>query len=290
VRDPITGQFDPSALPALLVNRLGGHNVVSVKRVFWDFEAVGGFNRKWRIEVPQALAVQAGSILVLKALREIPALRLREIEHAGVGERQVEGFGRLVFLRHSPSLSVRIQTTERPIDKTDPPAVQPPATVRFLQQRMLDDAFSRLLDRKVKAIVGEPNGNEIPSASLLGRLRIPLRSGDPMAGLQRLQQWLREPNAMDRTTLKEEAQKKLRECVLANGSSLREWLIQAATADAGAKSATRELPLRYQISRSNNLIEGIASERGAYYAVQLIDAVLAGLARLAHIREGERSR
>src|SRR5271157_2120554 len=111
-RDPFTGQLDPCALPSLLMKRLGGEAVVSAERTLWDFETTGGFNRKWQLEVPQALTVKAGSILVLKAKQAIPATILREIEHDGLGERRIDGFGRLVFLKRSESLKLSIATAD----------------------------------------------------------------------------------------------------------------------------------------------------------------------------------
>lgn len=282
VRDPRTGQFDPCALRDMLGERVGGPDAVHVERVLCDFEVVGGFNRKWRLETPQALAVKAGSIFLLKALQIVPLARLREIVDEGLGERRIEGFGRLVFLQGEGSRTVSLQNADdKSAETCDVRDRQPPKLVRFLQQRMLDAAVNRALDRKAAEIIG--NRCKPPTGSLLGRLRIPLRSGNPEDGLKTLRQWLREPDAKDRAVLKEEAQKKLRECRLAH-SSLHEWLRDAATADAGAKMADKV--------RGNHKIIGpervkeIAKERGAYYAVRLIDAVLAALARKARKREG----
>ncbi|MDA0661163.1 MAG: hypothetical protein O3C60_20370, partial [Planctomycetota bacterium] len=228
VRDPFTGQLDPCALPGLLVKRFGGEAVVSVERTLWDFETIGGFNRKWQIEVPQALAVKAGSVLIVKAKQTIPAAAFRQIEHDGFGERRIEGFGRLVFLKRTESLKLSIATADPLCHPMQQPTTEPSELIRFLQRRLLTVAFSRSLDRQVRAIVGDLRNIRIPTGSLLGRLRIPLRNGDPAAGLQALQQWLDGRDSNSRTALKEEAQKKLRECLLANGMPLRDWLIQTA--------------------------------------------------------------
>ena len=290
VRDPSTGQLDPCALPGLLVKRFGGEAVVDVerKRTFWDFETVGGFNRKWRLEVPQALAVKAGSILALKAKQAISAAALRQIEHDGFGERRIEGFGRLVFLKHGKSLQLSITPAEALHRQISEPTTEPPAFVRFLQQRLLSAAFSRSLDREVKAIVGDLRTSRIPTGSLLGRLRIPLRNGDPVAGLQTLRQWLDNQDSNRRTILKEDAQKKLRECRLATKMTLRDWLIQTATAEAGTEAAmSAAVHRRYQLGADDRLAQSAAEVRGAEYSVRLIDAVLATLARQARRLETE---
>lgn len=285
-RDPFTGQIDPCSLPGLLVQRLGGEAAVSIERTLWDFETVGGFNRKWQLEVPQALAVKAGSMIVLKASQAIPADVLRQIEHEALGERRIEGFGRLVFLKEG-TLKIRIESDDRqkqPCPQPDGPALE---VVEFLQRRLLGGAFSRFLDRQVRNLVRDVK--HVPSGSLLGRLRIPLRNGDPAAGLRTLQQWLDDQESNRRTALKEEAQKKLRKCQLAHGTSLRDWLIQNATAQAGAEAAMKELAVhrKYQLGAGDGLARSAATSQGAAYAVQLIDAVLAALGRQARRRERE---
>ena len=286
-RDPWTGQLDPCALPGLLVKNLGGEAVVSVERTLWDFETIGGFNRKWQIEVPQALAVKEGSILVLKAKQAIPAGALRQIEHDGFGERRVEGFGRLVFLKEGLR-TVSISPDNRkqePYPQPDRPA---PELVEFLQQRLLNAAFSRSLDRQVREISRDTK--KVPTGSLLGRLRIPLRNGDPAAGLQTLQQWLDDRDSNRRTALKEEAQKKLRECRLADGITLRDWLIQTATSQAGTQFAMSDAVQRkYQLGADDRLARTAAAMQSTEYAVRLIDAVLATLARqVRHVRHREK--
>ncbi len=287
-RDPFTGQPDPCALPGLLVKRLGGEAVVGIERTLWDFETIGGFNRKWQIEVPQALAVRAGSIFVLRARHAIPADALREIEHDGFGERRIEGFGRLVFLKRSDSLKLSIAPAGRPRDPAQQPTTEQPELVRFLQQRVLTAAFSRSLDRHVRAIVGDLRNTRIPSGSLLGRLRIPLRNGDPAGGLQSLRQWLDDRDSNRGTALREEAQRKLRECRLADGTTLQHWLIRTATSQAGAQFAmSNAVQRKYQLGADDRLARTAAEVRGTEYAVRLIDAVLATLARQARRRERE---
>lgn len=286
VRDPRTGQLDPCALSNLIVERLGGADAVRVERALCEIEVVGGFNRKWRLETPQASAVKAGSIFVLKALRVIPRLRLDDVVDAGLGERRIEGFGRLVFLDGEGSLRVTIQNAdEKPTDKNDIGDRQPPEAVRFLQQRMIDAAVNAALDSKVAEIIGNHAKSKLPTASLLGRLRIPLRSGKPEHGLNTLRQWLGDPDPKDRSVLKKEAQDKLHACRVANGS-LHKWLKESAGPEVGAALARDKTRTNHRIG-SVTLVEQIAEKRGAYYAVRLIDAVLAALARKAR-EEGRR--
>ena len=297
VRDTVTGQLDPASLSVQLQQLLGGANVAQVERVLWDFESVGGFNRKWQLEVPQALALKAGSVLVLRANQAIPATTLRQIEHAGLGERRIEGFGRLVFLKHSDELSVTVKASEARQEQATPPTGDPPELITFLQRRMLDAAFNRSLERQVRTILDDVK--KPPTGSLLGRLRVPLRSGDPAAGLQTLQQWLAgNDDAKDRTKLKKEARNKLRECQFSN-TTLFEWLCKPDNSQGGKSPAIEAAieiakfvarPKRNQLVGNNNDDEPIDGEREAAYAVQLIDAVLATLARQTRLRKREGSR
>src|SRR5690606_19045564 len=83
-RHPATGQIDPTALHQELRRRLGG--AATVERTRWTFELVGAFNQKWRLEIPQAQAVAAGAMLVLKSTSAISRATLRAIEDEGLGE------------------------------------------------------------------------------------------------------------------------------------------------------------------------------------------------------------
>lgn len=288
VRDSLTGQLDPASFPEQLREQLGGKAVVQVERVLWDFETVGGFNRKWQLEVPQALAVKAGSVLVLRAKRAIPPTTLRQIEHTGLGERRIEGFGRLVFLKNSDSLIVNVEAGTNQPAQAAPSTGDPPELVTFIQRRILDAAFARALDRQVRFIVGDSKKLKLPTGSLIGRLRIPLRTGNPAAGLQTLQQWIAgDDDPKDRTKLKREARDKLRDCRFSN-TTLFDWLRDQASPSAGAQFAsniTNNPP--NQLGGDRQLAAVAAESQGAAYAVRLIDAVLATLARHARRRERE---
>ncbi|MFB2981918.1 RAMP superfamily CRISPR-associated protein [Microseira sp. BLCC-F43] len=56
---------------------------------------VGGFNRKWGLPLPQVPALAAGSVFVFNYVRELNIDRIRTLENQGIGERRVDGFGRV---------------------------------------------------------------------------------------------------------------------------------------------------------------------------------------------------
>lgn len=65
---------------------------------------VGGFNRKWGLPLPQVPAILAGSVFVFKipkfndeSQKESFDKKVTILEAQGIGERRVDGFGRIVF-------------------------------------------------------------------------------------------------------------------------------------------------------------------------------------------------
>ncbi len=58
---------------------------------------VGGFNRKWGLPLPQVPALAAGSVFVFEQPEELNPQQVRDLEAQGIGERRVDGFGRVVL-------------------------------------------------------------------------------------------------------------------------------------------------------------------------------------------------
>jgi CRISPR-associated protein Csx10 len=72
--------------------------------------AVGGFNRKWGLPLPQMPTLSMGSVLVLK--KDIPLdLNLAE---RGIGERRNEGFGRIAIGWQRPERAVLMSAKHEP--------------------------------------------------------------------------------------------------------------------------------------------------------------------------------
>lgn len=99
VRDE-RGQFavDPELLCRVLGKRLKVE--LQLKNAFLGAQVVAGFNRKWRLPLPQALAARMGSVLVFQDPGCDPSL-LHDLEIRGIGERRAEGFGCIAFNQQS---------------------------------------------------------------------------------------------------------------------------------------------------------------------------------------------
>lgn len=269
-RDPDTGQVDPSRVASDIVEAFKGR--VEVLRRRWSFELVGGFNRKWRLELPQALACAAGSVVVLSARVPIPLGDLLAVEHRGLGERRVEGFGRLVFLQAPSRVDLY---APRPPTRT-PPTRQPPDLVRFVEGRILGSAIERAIE--VEAARLARNAEALPSPSLLGRLRTAMR-GDPQNALRTLQTWLEREGEH---RLKRPAMDQLERCRLENGTRLSAWLREMARGQNDQQLATL-LRLDALAQRFHVVSEATARKhwvsRTLWIRARLIDSTLAALAR-----------
>lgn len=272
-RDPETGQLDPTHLASEVVEQLGGRAEVVHRR--WSFQLVGGFNRKWRLEVPQALACAAGSVLVLKATSWIPFPDLVAVEHAGLGERRVEGLGRVVFLEAPPqTLVLRTPSAAEP----KAPEGTPPELVRFAEARIVDATVDRVIQEEAARLAR--SAKSIPSTSLLGRLRNVMRA-EPERALTTVQTWL-APNGAPRNRLKRPAMDQLERCRIGADQRLSAWL-RATAADDGGQDVPALLRLDAVAQRSHVVSQASAREvlagRDAALRARLIDATLAALSR-----------
>ena len=169
------GQFavDPELLRQVLgrhLQVLDEHQEVKLKLedAFLGTQVIGGFNRKWGLPLPQALAVSMGSVLVFKDPGCDPTL-LEDLEARGIGERRAEGFGRIAFNRqHAARLEVEKITHEKP-GRVDFIIGQTEA--RDLAQLMVERMLRKRLDERLLAAANRVEIANPPSNAQLSRLR-----------------------------------------------------------------------------------------------------------------------
>lgn len=275
-RDPDSGQLDPAQLEAEVVRAFAGG--VSSLRRRWRFELVGGFNRKWRLELPQALACAAGSVVVLKAEAPLSFAELLAVEHAGLGERRVEGFGRVLLLQAPvPRLTLRVPS---PAARAAPTG-EPPELVRFVEGRLLDATLERAIEQEVARLARTAKSS--PSTSLLGRLRTAMRA-EPRVALATLQTWMAQDGPH---CLKRPAREQLERCRIGSGERLSVWLHKLADGQTD-QPLVALLRLDALALRSHIVSEATAREhwtsRAPWIRARLIDGALAALARNERIR------
>jgi CRISPR-associated protein Csx10 len=121
---------------------------------------VGGFNRKWGLPLPQVPALAAGSVFVFKYQGELNIDRIRTLENQGIGERRVDGFGRLAvnWLEEKQKFTASLPNSD--IDWTQPslePNTEDSQIAVKMAKRLLEQKLdSQLLD-KVDRWKLEPN-------------------------------------------------------------------------------------------------------------------------------------
>ena len=162
------GQF--AVDPELLRQVLGGHLKVELKLedAFLGTQVVAGFNRKWRLPLPQALAVRMGSVLVFKDPGCDPTL-LHDLEVRGIGERRAEGFGRIAFNRQRAEKLV-VKENKRQIHDSDNSKISG-TEAGNLARLMVNRMLRQRLD---EGLLAAANGVKIanpPSNAQISRLR-----------------------------------------------------------------------------------------------------------------------
>lgn len=279
-RNPESGQIDPSWFKEEVRQRLDEQRV-EVLWPRWAFRLVGGYNKKWGLQLPQVLTLRAGSVLVMQALQPIPQGDLLAIEQTGLGERRAEGFGRVVFfegLQRKPRVS-----DAPPPPPPDSPTVAAPALVNSMQRRILIDA----LERQVAQVAADIArlATQIPSPSLLGRLRIPLRGGAD-AALGTLRQWLLGD---DRQRLRRPAMSQLEDCwvkVDEKWQTLAQWLGHMVagpqdTSDFGLLLGFSAIAQKHSVESKEATEKALLDDSATLLKIRirLIDEVLALLTR-----------
>jgi CRISPR-associated protein Csx10 len=165
VRHPDTGQPDPDAVGYAVLEALGGSGVATLVTRRLASVVVQGFNRRWMTATPAAAAAAAGSIVVIRAERDIPVQDLVAAESGGIGERLAEGYGRIAFL-DAPTTRVELQASTPPPAASLPDGAPTPLALN-LERRILQSRQ----ERRIADIAASAEVQRLPSRALLGRLR-----------------------------------------------------------------------------------------------------------------------
>ncbi len=231
-------------------------------------------------------------MLVLKAERQIPLSMLREIEHRGLGERLVEGFGRVLFLEHSEDhdgFSLirdherRIREGDRHVPQSAPEEEE--RQLAFLQKRIVLDAARTELARVAAGLARDASAKQIPTNSLLGGIRNILRvvqdENSAAVALANLRAWLE--------ARKDRVQKQLDGCEIGK-DKLWNWLTHlvepphdrsrwdALVHATGNATTLTGLAQRYHLV-DPSAVQVVLEEHAALLSVHLVDELLAALAR-----------
>ncbi len=133
---------------------------------------VGGFNRKWGLPLPQVPALAAGSVFVFKS-EQLDAEKVNNLEIQGIGERRVDGFGRIVFnwLTEESRFSAKYDVDSRASNQEEKSLSSASEKLaKRMAERLLRQKLDELLLERLEA--STPNDSSKISNSQLSRLMI----------------------------------------------------------------------------------------------------------------------
>lgn len=193
----------------------------------------GGFNRTWGLPLPQTPALAAGSVLSFTAAAPISAAQIADLELQGLGERRVEGFGRVAVNWHpgAPTFVARRFAPPLVADTAQPARLSMASeqVARQMAQRMLRRRLDEALVERLSGCMVE---GDAATNTQFSRLRIVARRALDTADLGRVQTLIAGLPAATREKLR-------RTRIVERGRSKRllEWLEEAIT-DGGHSWAT----------------------------------------------------
>jgi len=247
---------------------------------------IGGFNRKWGLPLPQALAVQMGSVLELES-SHWDAQAIQALEEKGIGERLAEGFGRIAFdWQHKEYLEVA------------PKSGQTISTVKLTLQgkgaRLAKEMVLRLLREQLDHAVAQKAqewGDSIkePKNSQISRLRGILldllayteKESDRLQGYERLTKYFNKLASRQATRDQFTTDKVDKQVLL-------DWLKERSSAKEQEKIwnilAVHRSPaigniVIHLVPEDDQPADSIAPQLAYEYNLYLIDAVLARAAK-----------
>jgi CRISPR-associated protein Csx10 len=153
---------------------LGIKNELKIKAIYAGSENIGGFNRKWGLPLPQVPALKMGSVFVFEDF-SLTEEQVKLLESIGIGERRVDGFGRISVNWLSESKFDAKKADQK--GKLDESQLQGDSLI--LAEKMSDRLLRQKLDRKLLEQIGRISIQEGISNSQLSRLRLFARQALP---------------------------------------------------------------------------------------------------------------
>ncbi|ERT08349.1 CRISPR-associated family protein [Lyngbya aestuarii BL J] len=135
---------------------------------------VGGFNRKWGLPLPQVQAIAAGSVFIFKCPENsLDPQAVRDLETQGIGERRVDGFGRVVlnWLPENSEINAEQQVIKPNID-TQPLNDQEKQIAQDIAQKILREKLDELLIEQVSEHSPDKKQFNLVQNNQLSRLMI----------------------------------------------------------------------------------------------------------------------
>lgn len=184
------------------------------QRSYYRLSVIGGFNRTWGLPLPQARAIQAGSVFVFA---ESDRNALLPLVDRGIGMRLVEGFGRVAVNLNALSHLVRKQWKNLRFYQDQPEPLSDLS--RQLAQRMARRAWESKVERLVAQRIFEHREfSGLPSPAQLNQARLAARQAWLNGDLEAVRKYVEED--VGRSNLRKQQWERAR----IGSESLLEWL------------------------------------------------------------------
>jgi CRISPR-associated protein Csx10 len=173
-------------IPAPLIKEL--EKVVGIlkpQRSFAGSSLVGGFNRKWGLPLPQVPVLKAGSVFVFDNI-SLSLEQIQQLETLGIGERRVEGFGR-VAVNWRKEQHFQAKKTE-PVKLSDQPVLKLQASKTLAAQmadRLLHQKMEQALQKQIGylKIEGQISNSQLSRLQMVARQALSTGDGDLVLSL-----------------------------------------------------------------------------------------------------------
>ncbi len=138
-------------------------------KIFAKTHAIGGFNLTWGLPLTQAQAIQAGSVFVFECSDTL-AKSLRSAETDGIGERRIDGYGRIAINWHTaPELKVALPQQPNAYNQAVP--LTRTSAEHDLAQQMVDRIWRSQLDVALRYAITQAKLIAPPRNTQLSRMR-----------------------------------------------------------------------------------------------------------------------
>lgn len=141
------------------------------KKSYIGHTLIGGFNRKWGLPLPQVPALVAGSVFVFEKI-PLTYQQIANLEWQGIGERRVDGFGRVAVnwlnLEGNSVFSASLPPPD--ISSTEEPKLPQNSESAKLAKKMAERVLRQKLDTLLVNKVGKIDLQGKISNSQLSRL------------------------------------------------------------------------------------------------------------------------
>lgn len=258
------GQYVGALTSACLQKCLGAELTLDAERTHASNGIIGGFNRKWGLPLPQVPVAQAGSVYTFRAEEEISAEQLAGLLARGIGERRVEGFGRLACNWHADYDELTRLSPQREEYMEEPTLSNSSAEIA---RRMANRMLRRRLDRQLRERVNSIAVQGAITNTQLSQISVLVRSTLAGSDTEALEQHLTE---MEKTAADQFREARVEQ------QSLLDWL-RAVLDESPADLWERLFKTGFQ-EQSLPAVGGVAASWSGdlphEYALRLIDGVI----------------